>query len=528
MTPALANRLPRAWYNDLVPAFLRTTPDTILGALTRASGDHAVEPAQTQAWLAEIALLKSWLADYREGSVFLEFTIPRMGRRIDAVLLLGELVVVIEFKVGQSRVERAALDQAWDYALDLKNFHAASHSRRIVPILVATGQRGHNVGIEDPATNLPALREFAPDGVARAIAVPVDAMPTLLAQLQTLQSSVHDPAAAEHDAATWTAAPYRPTPTIVEAARALYAQHSVHAIARHDAEATNLRLTSLRLDSLVEEARTHKRKLICFVTGVPGAGKTLVGLNLATQRRDTQAPTHAVFLSGNGPLVAVLREALTRDDVERRKARGERTTKANAGKPVKAFIQNVHHFLYVALRHPGPPADHVVIFDEAQRAWNRTKAANFMKQRKGIDNFAHSEPEFLIKYMDRHMDWAVIVCLVGGGQEIHTGEAGIAEWLQSASVPTCILTSMRCTSTCRCARSAPSASPPSSRHCSTATSRAPRRRTNRSRNATPSSSHATSTRPRPGCGSGLAVTSNTVSSPPRRPCASSPMRSTFA
>ncbi len=148
-------------------------------------------------------------------------------------------------------------------------------------------------------------------------------------------------------------------------------------------------------------------------------GEANVGLNLATQRRDEGSPTHAVFLSGNGPLVAVLREALTRDDVERREARGERATKANAGKPVKAFIQNVHHFRDEALRHPGPPADHVVIFDEAQRAWNKAKAANFMKQRKGIDGFAHSEPEFLMSYMNRHADWAAIVCLVGSGQDRH-------------------------------------------------------------------------------------------------------------
>ncbi len=441
MSTPVVNRLPRAWYDAPLPAFLAATPDTILGALTRGSGDHAVEPAQTQAWLAEIALLKSWLAPYTSGAVHLEFTIPRMGRRIDAVLLIGELVVVIEFKVGESRIERAALDQAWDYALDLKNFHAGSHVKRIVPLLVATEYsaqpKGREPGVEDAAASrspraLPAI-DFASDGVARPVAVPAGAMPEMLVYLQTLGPAVPDPDLAARDAATWSAAPYRPTPTIVEAARALYAQHSVQAIARHDAEATNLRLTSQRLETLVDEARTHGRKILCFVTGVPGAGKTLVGLNLATQRRDPDAPTHAVFLSGNGPLVAVLREALTRDDVERRKSRGERMTKANAGKPVKAFIQNVHHFRDEALRHPGAPADHVVIFDEAQRAWNRAKAANFMKQRKGIADFAHSEPEFLIQYMDRHTDWAVIVCLVGGGQEIHTGEAGIAEWLQAAT-----------------------------------------------------------------------------------------------
>jgi hypothetical protein len=228
---------------------------------------------------------------------------------------------------------------------------------------------------------------------------------------------------------SWAQAPYKPTPTIIEAARVLYAKHSVDTIARHDAGAVNLRITSLRIEVLVDEARKTNRKIICFVTGVPGAGKTLVGLNIATRRRDEGTPTHAVFLSGNGPLVAVLREALTRDELARRKVSGEKTKKAGVAKPVKAFIQNVHHFRDEALRDRRAPVDHVVIFDEAQRAWNERKTSTFMRQRKNQPDFKHSEPAFLLSYMDRHADWAVIVCLVGGGQEIHTGEAGIGEWL---------------------------------------------------------------------------------------------------
>jgi hypothetical protein len=264
MTPALANRLPRAWYDAPFPTFLAATPDTILGALTRASGDHAVEPAQTQAWLAEIALLKSWLAPYTAGAIHLEFTIPRMGRRIDAVLLIGELVVVIEFKVGQGRIERAALDQAWDYALDLKNFHAGSHVKRIVPLLVATEYsakpKGREPGVEDSAASR-SLARYRPS-ISPATAwhapwrSPWGRCPRCWFTCRRWVPAP-DPDAAAHDAATWTAAPYRPTPTIVEAARALYAQHSVQAIARHDAEATNLRLTSQRLETLVDEARTH-------------------------------------------------------------------------------------------------------------------------------------------------------------------------------------------------------------------------------------------------------------------------------
>jgi len=229
----------------------------------------------------------------------------------------------------------------------------------------------------------------------------------------------------------WEASSYRPTPTIVEAARALYAQHSVAAIARHDAGAQNLHTTSGRIEELVAEAREKGRKLICFVTGVPGAGKTLVGLNIATHRREESKSTHAVFLSGNGPLVAVLREALTRDEVTRRQALGERVRKGVVGESVKAFIQNVHHFRDDALVDAGPPDEHVVVFDEAQRAWNLRKTASFMHRKKNHPGFAMSEPEFLISFMDRHTDWAVIVCLVGGGQEINDGEAGIDAWLDA-------------------------------------------------------------------------------------------------
>ena len=228
-------------------------------------------------------------------------------------------------------------------------------------------------------------------------------------------------------------ASYHPTPTIIEAARALYAQHSVEAIARYDAGAQNLRVTSSRIEELVDEARAQRRKLICFVTGVPGAGKTLVGLNVATRRRDVDQPTHAVFLSGNGPLVAVLREALTRDEVARQKSLGIRVRKGKVGESVKAFIQNVHNFRDDALFDSGPPAEHVVIFDEAQRAWNLRQTASFMQRKKNRPGFSQSEPEFLISCMDRHTDWAVIICLVGGGQEIHTGEAGIDAWLEAVN-----------------------------------------------------------------------------------------------
>jgi len=405
--------LSRAWYGASVSEFLQTQPDTIVGRLTKNS-DFALLPTQKDAWLVEISFLQACLVDLT-GSLFLEFNIPRMGRRIDAVLLIGPVVFVIEFKVGESEFERAAIDQVWDYALDLKNFHEASHSVSIIQILIATGA----------TTSAPSILHADDDKVYRPILVhPAGFREAVDVTLRTITGEVLDEQ-------KWSCASYHPTPTIVEAARALYAQHSVEAIARYDAGAQNLRVTSYRIEELVDEARAQRRKLICFVTGVPGAGKTLVGLNVATRRRDLNQPTHAVFLSGNGPLVAVLREALTRDEVSRQKNNGIRVRKGKVAESVKAFIQNVHHFRDDALIDSGPPAEHVAIFDEAQRAWNLRQTANFMRRKKNRLGFAHSEPEFLISCMDRHADWGVIICLVGGGQEINTGETGIDAWLES-------------------------------------------------------------------------------------------------
>ena len=410
-THAIAN-LSRAWYGASIAEFLKAEADTIVGQLA-INNEFSLLGTQRDAWLIQIALLQRSLIGLT-GSIFLEFNIPRIGRRIDVVLLVGPIVFVVEFKVGESAFERSAVDQVWDYALDLKNFHEASHTVSIVPILVATGA---SISKAQPLV-------ADEDDVYRPVLVSVNGL------REAIEIGVGAITGAVVDEQYWSRAPYRPTPTIVEAARALYAQHSVEAIARYDAGAQNLRITSRRIEALVDEAKTYQRKLICFVTGVPGAGKTLVGLNVATQRR-AAGDTHAVFLSGNGPLVAVLHEALTRDEVVRQKSFGIRVRKGKVGESVKAFIQNVHHFRDDALVDLGPPAEHVAIFDEAQRAWNLRQTANFMHRKKGRTGFSQSEPEFLISCMDRRTDWAVIVCLVGGGQEINIGEAGIDAWLEA-------------------------------------------------------------------------------------------------
>jgi hypothetical protein len=399
-----------AYYWAKISAFLTSRPAELLGHLT-ASIARQLEAEQRDAWLQEIGILQGALRGI-PGAVFLEFDVPRLGSRVDAVLVSGAAILPIEFKCGASQFHVNDFNQAWDYALDLKNFHAGSRSAPVFPILVATAA----------PTSDSAWRQSDPDQVRPPFRCNAAGLG------QAIQAALGMARGPSLVAEEWGASVYRPTPTIIEAARALYSRHSVDAISRHDADAKNLTLTSAGVAEIIEQSRTRHKKAVVFVTGVPGAGKTLVGLNIATERRES-GDTHAVFLSGNGPLVAVLQEALTRDELQRR---GPQARKGEVKQAVKPFIQNVHHFRDEGLRRDDPPFDRVVIFDEAQRAWNLEKTADFMKRRKGRPNFDQSEPEFLLSYLNRHPDWAVVVCLVGGGQEIHTGEAGIGAWLDAA------------------------------------------------------------------------------------------------
>jgi len=402
----------RSYYASTITEFCDADGNTVLGALT-AGSTYAVEPPQRDAWQEEILILKTAL-EGRIGAVLLEFEVPRIGTRIDAVVLIGSLLFVVEFKVGERIIRQADFTQAWDYALDLKNFHRGSHHATILPVLVAT----HRDDAE--TTILPA----ASDGVHPPTTCNSEGLSRVISL--ALETAAGDAI----DAVEWANAPYHPTPTIIEAAQALYSQHSVAAIAASEA-GENLTITSRQVEQIVDDARTKGQKAIIFVTGVPGAGKTLVGLNVATKRRDQTSPTHAIFLSGNAPLVTVLTEALARDEMARTKTARVKSRKGDVRQKIKAFIQNVHHFRDEGLNHPGAPSDHVVIFDEAQRAWNQAMTSDFMRRKKGRPGFNQSEPEFLLSYLDRHADWAVVICLVGGGQEINRGEAGISAWLDA-------------------------------------------------------------------------------------------------
>ena len=399
----------KAYYNAPVSSFLADAPELILGLLA-AEHHHALEEPQRWAWLQQISILKDALTRRLDGRIFLEFYIPRMGKRADAVLLAASTVFVIEFKAGASEHASSAFDQVEDYALDLKNFHEGSHSVPIVPVLVSTNAESQPI---------PELR-FADDLVAS----PVGTNKTDLGRL--LDGICAARAFPAFDTDEWMAKGYRPTPTIVEAAQVLYRTHSVTDISRSDAGAKNLQETSANVSMVIDRARQNRTKALCFVTGVPGSGKTLAGLNIATRRSDEHRDEHAVFLSGNGPLVAVLREALARD-----KARRNGISKKTAEREVRSFIQNIHHFRDDYIGNDAIPVEKVVVFDEAQRAWTREQTATFMQRKRGQADFDMSEPEFLISVMDRHPDWCAVVCLVGGGQEINTGEAGISEWISA-------------------------------------------------------------------------------------------------
>jgi Uncharacterized conserved protein (DUF2075) len=364
------------------------------------------------AWLAQTEILQRELQAAPESWLALEFAIPRMGKRADAIIILDGVIFVVEFKIGADAFSAAAIDQAIDYALDLKNFHAGSHDKPIVPLIIATG-----------AKPKPAQTDFWPDYVHKPVlSNGVGLGPLMHAIAQDFAE--RRPFSPEQ----WMDSGYRPTPTIIEAAQALYRSHRVEDITRSDASARNLSQTASCLARIIDDTKAEGRKAICFVTGVPGAGKTLAGLNLVTQRTQAHDEEHAVFLSGNGPLVDVLREALARDEKARSIEQRTPVTLDEARRRVKPFIQNIHHFRDANLASSQAPIEHVAVFDEAQRAWDAKTLSRFMAQKKGLLDFDTSEPDLLIEVMNRHVAWCVIVCLVGGGQEINGGEAGLTEW----------------------------------------------------------------------------------------------------
>lgn len=401
----------RAYYKNSILDFIKEDNNSILGQLSINHSNRQLEDLQKNAWLKQIVILKDQLRELT-GQIYFEFAIPRMGKRVDNVVILENKIFLLEFKVGDQDYKHHDQEQVLDYTLDLKNFHEGSHDKILIPVLVSTNANK----VENLKKEILKLNQVArtnKEGVRE----------TLFGFLDHKEFSF--------DYNGWEMSTYKPTPTIVEAAKALYKGHSVEEISRSDSGAINLSKTANCLNTIIENAKINKRKAICFVTGVPGAGKTLAGLNIANERMKADEDEHAVFLSGNGPLVEVLREALARDVILTSKKEGGSITKNSAKRKTNAFIQNIHHFRDECIGHKVKPIEKVVVFDEAQRAWNKNQVNSFMKRKRGIENFNMSEPEFLIDVMDRHDNWCVIICLIGGGQEINTGEAGLEEWVSS-------------------------------------------------------------------------------------------------
>ena len=401
----------RAYYSSKIKDFLKESESSILGHLTANHSNRSLEELQINAWRKQIDILKIQLEGIN-GKIYFEFAIPRMGKRVDNIIIVNDVIFVVEFKVGDGGYSKHAIEQVIDYTIDLKNFHEGSHHAKLIPVLVAS--------------NGPKCSESMVDVIRYKTAAKSNQYnfsDTVLRFIDNDNTSVN--------IESWEESIYKPTPTIIEAAQALYKGHNVKDITRSDSGTINLSITGDCINRVIEKSKKTNIKSICFVTGVPGAGKTLAGLNIAVERMKADEDEHAVFLSGNGPLVEVLREALTRDGVLTAKENDEKLTKKQAAVEANAFIQNIHHFRDDNLLSEKAPIEKVVVFDEAQRAWTNAHVTSFMKRKKGKENFNMSEPEFLIHVLNRHSDWCSIVCLIGGGQEINTGEAGLGEWIDS-------------------------------------------------------------------------------------------------
>lgn len=439
----------RCLYNSNFNEFIREDSKTVLGILCDNYHGDAMTTTR-EAWKDEISIMQKNLSQYKNGQIIFEYDIPRLGKRIDVVLLLGGIVFCLEFKVGESKILEADIDQVFDYALDLKNFHKFSRDKIIVPILIATNYQDSSTEIQMSVYDDLVVNPLVcgKTGIKKLIDNVLNRYP--------LETPVNR---------DWIISPYSPTPTIIEAAKSLYENHSVENITRHEADKVSTDKTIAYILKVIQNSKERQEKSICFVTGVPGAGKTLVGLDVAIKqtyqgRNEPVEDEGAVYLSGNGPLVAVLTEALAQDNFRKCRANGEKKKMTDSRREVSKSIQIIHRYrdnMLAKIKNPVEngiieidpqkavenekagfgEVEHVAIFDEAQRSWTHKRLADYLKRggtygnKLKVPNFPVSEAAFLIWSLDQRKDWATIVCLVGGGQEINTGEAGISEWIKA-------------------------------------------------------------------------------------------------
>jgi len=400
----------RSYYSNNLKQFLDDDNSHILGELT-SNHQFDLTELQKNAWIKQIEILKNQFRDLNSGRILFEYSIPRMGRRVDNVLLYKGVVYLLEFKVGADIYENAALRQVEGYAIDLKDFQEGSRNCKLVPILISTKAPNHENKIQ-----------MYEDGVCKPLRANATNLHDVILQAA---ENFDEP---EIDSISWENSGYNPTPTIIEACQALYDKHTVQEITRSDSVGVTFAQTTDSIDKIIAESKKESKKSIIFVTGIPGSGKTLVGLNIASKYQDTKKHERAVYISGTATLIAILQEALVRDKV----AKSPKLTKIKVKSVINTLFQYLLYYRKEIIEHPDKkPSEKIVVFDEGQRMWNQIQLDKEIGKKLGHEGTGKSEPDLLIGYMDKHEDWAVIICLIGGGQEIHKGEYGTIEWLKS-------------------------------------------------------------------------------------------------
>lgn len=398
----------KAYYCNSIPGFIKENSNSIVGQLVNHAFELNIE--QRDAWNNQIRELQKRLYECEmEGDIIFEYDIVRLGKRIDVILLIKHMVFSLEFKNGKNIYTAPDAQQAEDYALDIKNFHKESENLYVCPILVAT---------DAPKYNKEQSLGCYPDG---QIHLQRENIETVIPKVMKLTGMYGDDEKIDFD--KWFNSPYHPTPTIIAAAVEAYTTHDISEIANSEAGQDDIDKCEERIEEIVNYARDNQKKVVCFVTGVPGAGKTLVGLDVVARNLGKEDKGLSTYLSGNGPLVEVLREALKKSVRQKEKV----TRETNAA--INSLIQSSYNFKKDNAGKTTPTVENILIFDEAQRVWNEEK----MTKKSGKDpDYAMSESKFLYGVMDRHEDWAVMICLVGLGQDIYDGEVGINEWFRCA------------------------------------------------------------------------------------------------
>ena len=395
----------KAYYCNSIPGFIKDTSASIVGQLVRYSFE--INKDQSDAWENQISELQNRLESHGiEGDIIFEYDIVRLGKRIDVILLIRHMGFSLEFKNGKDIFTAQDAQQAEDYAIDIKNFHKESENLYVCPILIATDAEPYK---KDQSS------DCYPD---KQIYLQRENIETLVPKISAISELYGDDGKIDFD--KWFNSPYYPIPTIIAAAVEAYSSHHLSEIARSEAGQDNINACEAKLNEVITYAEQNKKKCVCFVTGVPGAGKTLVGLDVVAKNLDKGEKNLSVYLSGNGPLVEVLREALKRS-VKAKKQLNRETEAA-----INALIQSSFAFKKDNSSHRRPTPENILIFDEAQRVWNQEK----MTRKHNDSTMAVSEPHLLYSIMDRHQDWAVMICLVGLGQDIYDGEVGINEWFR--------------------------------------------------------------------------------------------------